>query len=110
MFTYTQTKAIINELGRFTVEDYTHYDLTVINTENGVYAIGTEEEAEEAWDISLDSVIDECILPELPDSLSNYFDDEKWKSDARHDGRGNSLSSYDGGETDIANLVAFRIN
>ena len=27
-----------------------------------------------------------------------YFDDEKWKRDARFDGRGHSLSSYDGAE------------
>lgn len=27
-----------------------------------------------------------------------YFDDEKWKQDARYDGRGHSLSHYDGEE------------
>ena len=27
-----------------------------------------------------------------------YFDEEKWKRDARYDGRGHSLSSYDGAE------------
>jgi len=109
-FTYTQAKEIIEELGRFTVESYEHYGLTVINTENGEYAIGTEEEADEAWDQSLDSYIDECILPELNEAYQNYFDSESWKKDARYDGRGHSLSSYDGNEIDLADLVAFRTN
>ena len=110
MFTYTQAKAIIKTLGRFTIESYEHYGLSVIDTENGEYAIGTEEEADYAWDESLDSYLEECVYPEIPDNMVNYFNDEAWKRDARHDGRGHSLSSYDGNELDILDLVAFRIN
>jgi len=46
-------------------------------------------------------------------SLSSYitFDEETWKRDARHDGRGHALASYDGDEIDLADgYVAFRIN
>jgi hypothetical protein len=32
--------------------------------------------------------------------VKNYFDDEAWKRDARHDGRGHSLSSYDSAENE----------
>ena len=109
-FTYTQAKEIINELGRFTVLPYEHYDMVVIDTENGEYAIGTENDADDAWEQSLDSYLEECIYPELPESMVSYFDDEAWKRDARYDGRGHSLSSYDGNELEIADLVAFRIN
>lgn len=109
-FTYTQAKEIINELGRFYSESHEHYGMTVINTDSGEFAIGTEEEADEAWDQSLDSYLEECVYPELPESMVNYFDDEAWKRDARYDGRGHSLSSYDGEELSIANLIAFRIN
>ena len=109
-FTYTQAKEIIRELGRFTVESYDHYGLTIINTDNGEYAIGTDEEADDAWDMSLDNYLEECVYPELPETMVNYFDDDAWKRDAKYDGRGHVLSSYDGNEIDIADLVAFRIN
>jgi len=109
-FTYTQAKEIINELGRFTELPWTHYDMVVIGTDSGEYAIGTDEEADDAWEESLDNYLDEVIYPELPESMVNYFDDESWRRDARFDGRGHSLSSYDGNELDIADLVAFRIN
>lgn len=109
-FTYTQAKAIIEELGRFEVENYEHYGLTVISVGKAEYAIGTNEDCDEAWDQSLDSYLEECVCPELPARLVNYFDDEKWKRDARCDGRGHSLSSYDGYELYIADLYAYRIN
>ena len=109
-FTDTQEQAIIKELGDFTVNPYEHYGLTVINTDSGEYAIGTELEADEAWEEYLDSYIEECIIPKFPESLQYYFDDDKWKQDAKYDGRGHSLASYDGYEIDIDDLVAFRIN
>ncbi len=109
-FTYTQAKEIINELGRFEIKDYAHYGLAVIDTERGEYAIGSDDEADDAWNNRLDGYLEEVIYPELPDTLVPYFDDDSWKSDAKMDGRGHSLSSYDGYELDIANLAAFRIN
>lgn len=109
-FTYTQAKAIIEELGRFEVENYHYYGLTVIAIGDAEYAIGTEEDCDEAWDQSLDSYLEECVYPELPQNIVNYFDDEKWKRDAQYDGRANSLSSYDGKELYIADLYAYRIN
>ena len=102
-FTYTQAKAIINEIGRFEFEYYKdgkheeHYMLTVIKPVNGEkyesYAIGTKEEADNAWEEALDNYIDECIIPELPEHFTNYFNEERWKDDAKMDGRGHSLSS-----------------
>jgi hypothetical protein len=69
-------------------------------TEHGymTYAVMTDSEAEQAWDESLDSYLDECVLPDLPETARMYFDDDKWKRDARMDGRGHSLNHYDGGE------------
>jgi hypothetical protein len=69
--------------------------------DGGEYLVLTDDEADEKWEESLDYYIEECILPELPDNLRNYFDDEKWKRDAKYDGRGYSLSSYDGEEIEI---------
>ena len=72
------------------------------------YLVLTDEEADVKWDESLDSYIEECITPEIDKlsegagNLSYYitFDEETWKRDARMDGRGHSLSSYDGCENE----------
>lgn len=62
------------------------------------YIVATDEEADELWEEALDNYIEECILPELPKAYQNYFDDEKWKNDAKYDGRGTTLATYDGNE------------
>ncbi len=66
------------------------------------YMVLTDDEADVKWDESLDNYLEECIYPELEKigNLANYFDDEAWKKDARMDGRGHSLSSYDGNENE----------
>ena len=71
---------------------------------NNDYLVLTDEEADEKWEELLDSYIEECITPEIDNieigHLSSYitFDEEMWKRDARMDGRGHSLNSYDGNE------------
>ena len=94
-----------------TTEKYDFYGLTVYTVDGKEYAVGTDSECEDAWDQSLDSYLEECIYPELKGNLANYFDDEKWKRDAKFDGRGHSLSSYDGNEIELGgDFYAFRIN
>jgi len=68
------------------------------NLNGETYTILTDKEAEDAWDEELENYIDDCILPEMDNAYSNYFDREAWKKDARMDGRGHSLSHYDGEE------------
>lgn len=65
---------------------------------NAEYMVLDEDEADEVWEEQLDNYLDECVLPELPESLQGYFDRDAWKRDARHDGRGHCLASYDGEE------------
>ncbi len=62
------------------------------------YMVLTDSEADDKWDESLENYIDECL--EIPKEIINYFDREAWKRDARIDGRGHSLSSYDGNESE----------
>lgn len=69
-------------------------------TNSGEYMVLTDDEADRAWDESLDSYLDECVLGELPEMARNYFDREKWKDDAKLDGRGHSLSGYDSEENE----------
>lgn len=70
------------------------------NNYNNDYLVLTDDEANEKWEEALDSYLEECVYPELPSNMQNYFDDEAWKRDARYDGRGHSLSMYDGHENE----------
>lgn len=104
------------EPDELTEETYDHYGLARFSLGNQEYAIGTDSEADEAWDQSLDSYIEECITPEIEKlevgNLSAYikFDEEMWKRDARMDGRGHSLSSYDGNEDEAGDFYVYRLN
>ena len=64
------------------------------------YLVVTDSEADQLWDEDLENYIDDCILPEVPESARNYFDRDKWKSDTQVDGRGHSLGRYDGCENE----------
>lgn len=62
------------------------------------YLVCTDDEADQEQDEEFENYLDECILPDLPANLRNYFDSEAWKQDAKKDGRGHSLGRYDGNE------------
>lgn len=89
------------------------YDYT-FEVNNEEYMVLTDEEADEAWEESLDSYLEECIYPELPEFTIRYFDDEAWRRDAKYDGRGHSLNHYDGSEeeetVDGETYYIYRIN
>ena len=74
------------------------YDENTFEYGSEEYLVVTDEEADELWEAELDNYLEEIIYPELTGNLANYFDDEAWKRDARNDGRGHSLSGYDGNE------------
>lgn len=74
-----------------------HDNQTVVHDDEE-YLVLTDSEADEKWEEALENYIDECIIPEIPDPYKYYFDREKWTDDAKGDGRGHSLSTYDGEE------------
>ena len=84
------------------------------SAEGGEYLVLTEDEAEIEWDERLQSYLDECVLPELPETARRYFDEDAWKEDARIDGRSHAISSYDGSEYEIEingeDYIIFRTN
>ncbi len=87
------------------------YDETLLEYGRQEYMVLTDSEADERWEESLDSYIDDCIIPEIPEFAAEYFDEEKWKRDARRDGRGHCLSGYDGTEHEAAHgLFIYRTN
>lgn len=63
------------------------------------YLVLTDSEADDVADEQLDSYIDDCILPECPPVVAQYFDRALWKRDALLEhGRGHTLAGYDGAE------------
>ena len=70
-------------------------------SDDNKYRVLTDYEADEAEDQYLDNYIDECVLEGKSGTLAAYFDRDAFKKDARMDGRGHSLSSYDGEENEI---------
>ncbi len=103
-------------------EDFTELsygDSCMFKGSGGEYLILTETEMEAHWFEALQNYIDECIIPEIerlegPQSsgwISNYFDSERWIEDARMDGCGHCLATYDGEELELDhNLYAYRTN
>jgi len=62
------------------------------------YLVLTEDEKEEVWDERLESYLDDgCVAG----ADGPYFDREKWKRDARFDGAGHCIASYDGAEEEV---------
>lgn len=80
--------------------EVSRYDDNVLEYGGSDYLVVTDDEADELWEQYLDSYLEECVYPELPENMQNYFDDDAWKRDARMDGRGHSLNRYDGCEYD----------
>lgn len=86
------------------------YDDSILEYGKKEYLVYTDEEADQAWDESIENFIDECVLPDLPDNYRRYFDNEAFKNDCRYDGRGHTLASYDGNEyTETVNGTAYYI-
>jgi len=77
------------------------YDDNLFEWEGEEYLVCTDDEADSLWEESLDSYLEDCIYPELTGNLASYLNDEAWKNDARADGRGHSLSGYDGEEIEV---------
>lgn len=61
------------------------------------YLVCTDSEADEKAKESAQSLVDDTVLCQIPESLQFYFDDEKYIDDIlRHDGRESLLAGYDG--------------
>lgn len=63
------------------------------------YIAGTDDEMDRECEEQLESYVDECVLPDVPENLRFYFDTKKFIDDVmRQDGRASTLNRYDGGE------------
>jgi hypothetical protein len=82
-------------------EQNDRYNEGYYTVEGITYQVLTDDEADEAQDQDLDSYLEECVFPDLPTNMVQYFDRDAWKEDAKMDGRGHSLGRYDGDEHEI---------
>jgi hypothetical protein len=128
------------EPGELSEETFDHYGLAVFSLGNKEYAIGTDDEADEAcaeyikdtaWAFNASFILGECGLPlELEDAIRSFQEKEcEGANDAlvaliekcadfdkftRHaiaaDGRGHFLSSYDGNENEAGEFFVYRTN
>lgn len=98
----SKVKALKQYLGCKKSEiEVSSYDDNILEANGNEYLVVTYREADELWEESLENYLQECVYPELEGNLLQYFDDEAWKSDARYEGRGHSLSTYDGNEEEV---------
>lgn len=98
MNTDNKIQALAQHLGCEDKDITQGYNESTFQYDNEEYLVVTDDEADDLWDEDLNNYLEECIYPELPENIRNYFDEEKWKNDARYDGRAHSLSRYDGNE------------
>lgn len=83
----------VNEIEDIEENDDIHWTVQGVD-----YLAGDDDEMDQEWEDDLDNYLEECVYPDLPENMRNYFDDDAWKRDAKFDGRGHSLNRYDGGE------------
>lgn len=77
-------------------------------TDSGQYLVIDEDDANSRWNDALDSYLDDEGI--VPGADSPYFNREAWKRDARMDGRGHTLSGYDGTEHNSGDWLIYRTN
>jgi len=77
---------------------------------NNEYIVADDHDCDELWKESIDSYIDDCVLPEIPEAYQHYFDNEAFFEDCKHDGRAHYLASYDGNEDEEGEFYIYRIN
>ena len=58
------------------------------------WLVVNERETKELVEITLDSILEDCVLSELEGVALKYFDKETWKEDNRHDGAACILGAY----------------
>lgn len=73
-------------------------ELYECETERGEWRVLTDSEADQAFKESLESYIED-MMRDWPETAKSYFDEERFIRDVElGDGRGPTLSGYDGAE------------
>jgi hypothetical protein len=89
-------------------DDCTSESGNSVSVANMIFLVLTDDEADEALDDYLESLLDEPGMVSGADSP--YFDRDAWKRDAAMDGRGHSLAGYDGDEHECGDYLLYRTN
>ena len=103
-----QALAIMLELTVSEVQDITEDQNYTYCVQGIDYLCGTDDEMDEPWEESLKNYLDECVLPELPETAQQYFNEDAWIEDAKIDGRAHSLNHWNGEELNHGDYYAYR--
>jgi len=101
----------IDQRKEFIEECEQPYDENTFEINGNEYLVLDDSEATDLAEELIDSLLDECVLNEVPEELKHYFDRERFTEDCiRIDGRGHTISSYDGEEHEQGNYYIYRTN
>jgi len=91
----------------FQTTDVEHVRDDTFKVDGMEFLVLDDEDAEAEHDRYLEQLLDDpgCV----PGADGPYFDRERWMRDAKMDGRGASLASYDGDELECGDYFAYRI-
>ena len=87
-----KTNVYIEDIEELT---YDFYGAPIFEIEGEEYAVIPASDIEYVFHQYADSIIDDVVIPELPENLRGYFDYEKFERDMSFDGYG-QMSNYDG--------------
>jgi hypothetical protein len=90
------TEKTVSELKDIYIKDST------VSEGSKEYLVLTEEEADDTFVALLDDYIESEILPQIPQHLHYYFDDNSFTNDHKTWGRGNHIATYDGDELEVS--------
>jgi len=74
---------------------------TLVKRGNRSYGVVKDEEVEDAFEAYAKNVIDEIVLPRIPEELRNYFDEEKYIQDLESENGYGIMASYDGDDNEV---------
>lgn len=92
--------------------DWDGYDYieVKIDGEPQEYRVIKEVSIERIFEEYIRDLADDCLIPDLPDNMKQYFDYDKFTSDCEMDWYGHHLNGYDWGEIYGNWIYLFRNN
>jgi hypothetical protein len=90
----------IDEITDIEVMSYDYYGSPMIEVNSEEYAVIEDDSIESVFHDYVENLIDDVIIPDLPERYQQYFDYDKMIRDMSFDGYG-QMSSYDGEDQEV---------
>ena len=92
------------------LEDHLNDTDFEMDIDGATYRFIHDSEIENAFKEYMESYIDDCVLPEIPEYLQAYFDSESFISDTRINDGYSIFASYNGNHEEVGSWNIFRTN